>query len=143
MYDSDCIIVMGSNMAENHPVAFRWPMKAKVEQGGYRISAKAARRHDRGGTRSKDDSAGLAVAESLKAQSKILQQGTRNLSDGISLLSIADSAVENLSEIVLRLEELAAQTADAMRFVITDCSLCRSLSGRGADREMLVQAERP
>ncbi len=24
---------MGSNMAENHPVAFRWPMKAKVEHG--------------------------------------------------------------------------------------------------------------
>ena len=24
---------MGSNMAENHPVAFRWPMKAKVERG--------------------------------------------------------------------------------------------------------------
>ena len=33
MDDSDCIVVMGSNMAENHPVAFRWPMKAKVEHG--------------------------------------------------------------------------------------------------------------
>jgi formate dehydrogenase major subunit len=33
MADSDCVIVMGSNMAENHPVAFRWPMKAKVEHG--------------------------------------------------------------------------------------------------------------
>jgi formate dehydrogenase major subunit len=33
MYDSDCIVVMGSNMAENHPVAFRWPMKAKVDHG--------------------------------------------------------------------------------------------------------------
>jgi formate dehydrogenase major subunit len=33
MADSDCIIVMGSNMAENHPVAFRWPMKAKVDHG--------------------------------------------------------------------------------------------------------------
>ena len=33
MADSDCIMVMGSNMAENHPVAFRWPMKAKVEHG--------------------------------------------------------------------------------------------------------------
>src|SRR5918912_3321529 len=27
--DADCIIVEGSNMAENHPVAFRWVMKAK------------------------------------------------------------------------------------------------------------------
>src|SRR5437016_9630988 len=33
MADSDCIVVMGSNMAENHPVAFRWPTKAKVEHG--------------------------------------------------------------------------------------------------------------
>ena len=30
MEESDCIVVMGSNMAENHPVAFRWPMKAKA-----------------------------------------------------------------------------------------------------------------
>jgi formate dehydrogenase major subunit len=30
--DADCIIIQGSNMAENHPVAFRWVMKAK-EQG--------------------------------------------------------------------------------------------------------------
>ena len=33
MEDSDCVVVMGSNMAENHPVAFRWPMKAKVDHG--------------------------------------------------------------------------------------------------------------
>ncbi len=31
MEESDCIVVMGSNMAENHPVAFRWPMKAKAK----------------------------------------------------------------------------------------------------------------
>jgi len=30
---SDCIVIEGSNMAECHPVAFRWPMKAKVEHG--------------------------------------------------------------------------------------------------------------
>jgi len=33
MEDSDCIVIMGSNMAENHPVAFRWPMKAKIAHG--------------------------------------------------------------------------------------------------------------
>jgi formate dehydrogenase major subunit len=33
MADSDCVVVMGSNMAENHPVAFRWPMEAKVQHG--------------------------------------------------------------------------------------------------------------
>jgi formate dehydrogenase major subunit len=33
MLDSDCIVIMGANMAENHPVAFRWPMAAKVQNG--------------------------------------------------------------------------------------------------------------
>lgn len=27
---TDCFVVMGSNMAECHPVAFRWPMRAKL-----------------------------------------------------------------------------------------------------------------
>jgi formate dehydrogenase major subunit len=29
MANSDCIVIMGSNMAENHPVGFQWPMEAK------------------------------------------------------------------------------------------------------------------
>jgi formate dehydrogenase major subunit len=29
MEESDCVVVQGSNMAECHPVAFRWPMVAK------------------------------------------------------------------------------------------------------------------
>jgi formate dehydrogenase major subunit len=33
MVFSDCIVFEGSNMAECHPVAFRWPMIAKVEHG--------------------------------------------------------------------------------------------------------------
>src|SRR6184192_4585836 len=31
MTDSDCIVIQGSNMAECHPVAFRWPMQAKLK----------------------------------------------------------------------------------------------------------------
>ena len=27
---ADCFVIMGSNMAENHPVAFRWAMRARV-----------------------------------------------------------------------------------------------------------------
>jgi formate dehydrogenase major subunit len=29
--NSDCVLIMGSNMAEAHPVGFRWPMKAKAK----------------------------------------------------------------------------------------------------------------
>src|SRR5690606_9640923 len=27
---ADCFVIMGSNMAENHPVPFRWAMRARV-----------------------------------------------------------------------------------------------------------------
>src|SRR5690242_19563622 len=30
MMQSDCVVIMGSNMAECHPVAFRWPLRARV-----------------------------------------------------------------------------------------------------------------
>ncbi len=35
--NSDCILIMGSNAAENHPVSFRWVLRAK-ENGGKLIS---------------------------------------------------------------------------------------------------------
>ncbi len=62
--------------------------------------------------RASDDAAGLAIADSLHANSRIFNQGVRNLNDGLSLLSIADSAIENLSSIMIRLEELAEQAAN-------------------------------
>ncbi len=64
--------------------------------------------------RASDDAAGLAIADTLETTSRIFNQGVRNLSDGISLLNIADSALENLSGIVVRLEELATQAANGV-----------------------------
>ncbi|NMC62218.1 MAG: hypothetical protein GYA55_03535, partial [SAR324 cluster bacterium] len=58
-----------------------------------------------------DDPAGLAVAESLKANNRVLTQGVRNLNDGISLVNVADAALESLSNIVTRINELATQAA--------------------------------
>jgi hypothetical protein len=63
--------------------------------------------------RASDDAAGLAIADSLNARSRVYNQGVRNLNDGLSLLSIADSAIANLSDIVIRLEELVAQLITA------------------------------
>ena len=60
----------------------------------------------------KDDAAGLALAEKLSAKALQYSQGVRNLSDGESLLAIADSSVSSLTTIVSRLEELATQAAN-------------------------------
>jgi flagellin-like hook-associated protein FlgL len=59
-----------------------------------------------------DDAAGLAIAASLSTDQRVFNQGVRNVNDGISALNIADSALESLSNIVIRLEELAEQAAN-------------------------------
>jgi len=64
--------------------------------------------------RAGDDAAGLAISESLKADSRVYNQGIRNLNDGLGLTNIADSALENLSTIVTRLKELAEQAANGV-----------------------------
>ena len=58
-----------------------------------------------------DDASGLAVASLLEADSKVYAQGVKNISDGISMLTIADGALTELSNIVVRLNELATQSA--------------------------------
>ncbi len=62
--------------------------------------------------RASDDAAGLAVAESLNADARVYTQGVRNLNDGISVLNIADGALQELTNITFRLTELAEQAAN-------------------------------
>ncbi len=59
-----------------------------------------------------DDAAGLAISSLLDAETRIANQGIRNLNDGISLISIASGATEELTKIVTRLTELSAQAAN-------------------------------
>ncbi|MEX1026605.1 MAG: FG-GAP-like repeat-containing protein [Candidatus Paceibacterota bacterium] len=59
-----------------------------------------------------DDAAGSSIAESLKTDQRVFNQGIRNLNDGVSLLSIADGALAELSNIAIRLSELAEQSAN-------------------------------
>jgi len=57
--------------------------------------------------RSGDDAAGLAIANKLRAESRSLQQASRNASQANSLLQIADGAVNTISGILDRMKELA------------------------------------
>lgn len=59
-----------------------------------------------------DDAAGLAIASSLESSIKSLAQASRNISDSVSRLEIADGALSQVSDITGRLSELAAQSAN-------------------------------
>lgn len=58
-----------------------------------------------------DDSAGLAITEQLRADSRALRQGTRNINDGIALVNVAEGAMSEQSDIIIRMRELASQAA--------------------------------
>jgi flagellin-like hook-associated protein FlgL len=64
--------------------------------------------------RASDDAASLSIASSLDAQGKIFTQGIKNINDGISALSIAESALESLQSISIRQKELAEQAASTV-----------------------------
>ncbi|BBB13745.1 flagellin N-terminal helical domain-containing protein [Sphingopyxis sp. FD7] len=60
----------------------------------------------------KDDAAGLAIATRMDATARGLTQAIRNANDGISLAQTADSAAGSISDILVRMRELAVQSAN-------------------------------
>ena len=62
-------------------------------------------------TRAADDAAGLAISEKLKSHIRGLRQAKRNSDDGISLIQTAEGGLNEVSNIVIRLRELAVQAA--------------------------------
>ncbi|MBU2502143.1 flagellin FliC, partial [bacterium] len=60
--------------------------------------------------RAGDDAAGLAISEGLKANVRALDQASRNAADGISLVQVGEGALEEVSNILLRMKELAEQS---------------------------------
>lgn len=62
-------------------------------------------------TRAGDDAAGLAISEKLKAHIRGLRQAKRNSDDGVSLIQTAEGAINEVSNIIIRLRELSIQAA--------------------------------
>ena len=60
--------------------------------------------------RAADDAAGLAISEGLKSDIRALEQAGRNAADGISLVQTAEGAMDEVSNILLRMKELAEQS---------------------------------
>ncbi|MCB1875328.1 MAG: flagellin FliC [Chromatiales bacterium] len=59
--------------------------------------------------RAKDDAAGLAISERFTSQIRGLEQAARNANDGISLLQTAEGAMEEISNSLQRMREIAIQ----------------------------------
>ena len=76
-------------------------LKTSVQRlsSGFRVNSSA------------DDAAGLARADLLKSQSRIIQASIRNANDAVSAMEISDKAAEQVTNLVTRMGELAASAA--------------------------------
>lgn len=62
--------------------------------------------------RAADDAAGLAISEKMRAQIRGLDRASKNSSDAISLVQVADGAMQEISDMLNRMRELAVQAAN-------------------------------
>ncbi|MCP4342024.1 MAG: flagellin, partial [Desulfobulbaceae bacterium] len=60
----------------------------------------------------KDDAAGLAISDRMTAQIRGLNQAARNANDGISMAQTAEGALQESTNILQRMRELAVQSAN-------------------------------
>jgi flagellin len=59
----------------------------------------------------KDDAAGMAVRELMRADIAVLQQGQRNAQDGVSMLQTMEGAMATIDNALVRMKQLAEQAS--------------------------------
>ena len=64
--------------------------------------------------RAADDAAGLSISESMRSQIAGLDRASTNAQDGISFIQTAEGAMDEISNMLVRLEELAVQKKDGV-----------------------------
>jgi len=58
-----------------------------------------------------DDAAGMAVRELMRADIAVLEQGSRNAQDGVSMLQTMEGAMQTMDTLLVRMQQLAEQAA--------------------------------
>lgn len=70
---------------------------------------------------SKDDTAGMAISQKMRAQIRGLNRASQNSDDGVSMIQTAEATLGELQSMLTRVEELATQAANSINDV-EDCT---------------------
>ena len=62
--------------------------------------------------RAADDAAGMSISEKMRSQIRGLTQATRNAQDGVSFIQTAEGALNEVSDMLTRMKELATQVGN-------------------------------
>ncbi|MFW2487078.1 flagellin [Clostridium chromiireducens] len=72
--------------------------------------------------RAGDDAAGLSISEKMRSQIRGLDQAARNAQDGISRIQTAEGGLNEVSDMLVRMKELAVQKANTGTYSTADIS---------------------
>jgi flagellin len=99
-------MVIGTNVAsitaQRHLESSRASMETSMERlaSGSRINS------------AMDDAAGMAIVHKMDSKISGLNQAVRNANDGISMISVAEGAMEEMGSMLNRMKELAVQATN-------------------------------
>jgi len=85
-----------------------------------------------------DDAAGLAIADSLRANQRVASVAIRNANDGISTIAIADSALGEIGNVLSRLAELSEQSANGVFSTNQRSALQNEFTALGSEIERIA-----
>ena len=88
--------------------------------------------------RASDDAAGLAIADSLRAQQRVATVAIRNANDGISTIAIADSALGQIGNVLSRLAELSEQSANGVFSTVQRSALQNEFTALSSEIERIA-----
>jgi len=106
LYSRRKIMVVQHNltaMNANRQLGITTGLQAKSSErlsSGYRVN------------RAADDAAGLTISEKMRSQVRGLNKASSNAQDGISLIQVAEGALNEVHSILQRMNELATQAAN-------------------------------
>ena len=86
--------------------------------------------------RAADDAAGLTISEKMRRNIRGLNQASKNIQDGISLLQVADGALNEDHAILQRMNELAVQAANGTNTVADRAAIQAEI------RDLIVEVDR-
>lgn len=87
-----------------------------------------------------DDPAGLTIADRLNADQRLATTAIRNTNDGISALTVADSALEEIGNVLSRLAELSQQAANGVYSTAQRSALDAEFSALGSEIDRVASA---
>jgi len=86
----------------------------------------------------KDDAAGLAISDRMNSQVRGLNQAVRNANDGISLMQTGEGALQEATNLLQRIRELAVQSANDTNTASDRLQLQKEVSSLTAELDRIA-----